>query len=70
MAGRARSATGSGRWLIPATWWVLDEAAFAALAGVEVWIVDALRYTPHPTHAHLARTLELDRARCSRAAPS
>ncbi|MEI9886934.1 MAG: MBL fold metallo-hydrolase [Rhizomicrobium sp.] len=26
----------------------LDEAAFAALAGVEVWIVDALRYTPHP----------------------
>jgi phosphoribosyl 1,2-cyclic phosphate phosphodiesterase len=36
----------------------LDEAAFAALAGVECWIVDALRYTPHPSHAHLARTLE------------
>ncbi len=36
----------------------LDEAAFAALAGVEVWIVDALRYEPHPTHSHLARTLE------------
>lgn len=36
----------------------LDEAAFAALAGVEVWIVDALRYTPHPSHAHVARTLE------------
>jgi len=29
----------------------------AALAGLEVWIADALRYTPHPTHAHLARTL-------------
>jgi phosphoribosyl 1,2-cyclic phosphate phosphodiesterase len=36
----------------------LDEAAFAALAGVECWIVDALRYTPHPSHAHLARSLE------------
>jgi phosphoribosyl 1,2-cyclic phosphate phosphodiesterase len=36
----------------------LDEAAFAALAGVECWIVDALRMAPHPSHAHLARTLE------------
>lgn len=36
----------------------LDEAAFAALAGVECWIVDALRVTPHPSHAHVARTLE------------
>jgi len=36
----------------------LDEAAFAALDGVECWIVDALRITPHPSHAHLARTLE------------
>jgi len=36
----------------------LDEAAFVALEGVECWIVDALRYTPHPSHAHLARTLE------------
>lgn len=36
----------------------LDDAAFAALDGVECWIVDALRYTPHPSHAHVARTLE------------
>lgn len=36
----------------------LDEAAFEALDGVEVWIVDALRYRPHPTHAHLERALE------------
>jgi phosphoribosyl 1,2-cyclic phosphate phosphodiesterase len=36
----------------------LDEDAFAALEGVECWIVDALRHTPHPSHAHLARTLE------------
>ena len=35
----------------------LDETAFAALADLDVWIVDALRYRPHPTHAHLARTL-------------
>jgi phosphoribosyl 1,2-cyclic phosphate phosphodiesterase len=35
----------------------LDDAAFAAMAGAEVWIVDALRYTPHPTHAHVERTL-------------
>ncbi|HEX2817698.1 MAG TPA: MBL fold metallo-hydrolase [Phenylobacterium sp.] len=35
----------------------LDEAAFAALAGLDVWIVDALRYRPHPTHSHLERTL-------------
>lgn len=31
----------------------LDEAAFAALEGVETWIIDALRYEPHPTHPHL-----------------
>jgi len=36
----------------------LDDAAFAALAGVDTWIVDALRYTPHPRHSHLGRTLE------------
>jgi phosphoribosyl 1,2-cyclic phosphate phosphodiesterase len=35
----------------------LDEAAFAALADLDVWIVDALRYRPHPTHAHLERAL-------------
>ncbi len=36
----------------------LDEAAFAALVGLDVWIVDALRYRPHPTHAHVELTLE------------
>jgi phosphoribosyl 1,2-cyclic phosphate phosphodiesterase len=35
----------------------LDEAAFAALAGIELWIVDCLRYEPHPTHSHLEKTL-------------
>jgi phosphoribosyl 1,2-cyclic phosphate phosphodiesterase len=36
----------------------LPETAFEALRGLDVWIVDALRYTPHPTHAHVARALE------------
>ncbi len=35
----------------------LDEAAFAALADLDVWIVDCLRRRPHPTHAHLERVL-------------
>jgi phosphoribosyl 1,2-cyclic phosphate phosphodiesterase len=35
----------------------LDECAFAALEGVELWIVDCLRREAHPTHSHLAKTL-------------
>jgi phosphoribosyl 1,2-cyclic phosphate phosphodiesterase len=35
----------------------LNDEAFAALEGVELWIVDALRYTPHPTHANVATAL-------------
>jgi phosphoribosyl 1,2-cyclic phosphate phosphodiesterase len=35
----------------------LDETAFGILSGVELWIVDCLRYEPHPTHSHLAKTL-------------
>ncbi len=36
----------------------LDDGAFEALAGCDLWIVDALRYTPHPTHTHLDKTLD------------
>lgn len=37
----------------------LDEAAFAALEGVDTWIVDCfLRDETHWTHAHLGRVLE------------
>jgi phosphoribosyl 1,2-cyclic phosphate phosphodiesterase len=35
----------------------LPEAAFEALQGIDTWIVDALRYEPHPTHSHLEKTL-------------
>ena len=36
----------------------LPDEAFAIMAGVEVLIVDAMRYRPHPTHAHLDLALE------------
>ncbi|MBL8531296.1 MAG: MBL fold metallo-hydrolase [Hyphomonadaceae bacterium] len=36
----------------------MPEASFAALGGLSLWIVDALRDKPHPTHAHVARSLE------------
>ncbi len=36
----------------------LDAAAFAALAGIELWIVDCMRRAPHVTHSHLAQTLD------------
>jgi phosphoribosyl 1,2-cyclic phosphate phosphodiesterase len=26
--------------------------------GLDLWVVDALRRKPHPTHPHLAQTLE------------
>jgi phosphoribosyl 1,2-cyclic phosphate phosphodiesterase len=34
------------------------EESWAALADLDVWIVDALRWTPHPTHAHVDLALE------------
>lgn len=32
--------------------------AWPVVEGSECWVVDALRYDPHPTHTHLAQTLE------------
>lgn len=37
---------------------LLPETAFDALAGIDTWIVDAVRYRPHPSHAHVDRALE------------
>ena len=36
----------------------MTPAAWEAVAGAEVWVLDALRRKPHPTHVHLARSLE------------
>jgi phosphoribosyl 1,2-cyclic phosphate phosphodiesterase len=35
----------------------LPEASFDILAGVRVWILDALRHKPHPTHATVEQAL-------------
>lgn len=43
----------------------IPEAAWPALAGLDVLVIDALRRKPHPTHAHLAQSL----AWIERAAP-
>jgi phosphoribosyl 1,2-cyclic phosphate phosphodiesterase len=36
----------------------LDKNAFSVLQGIKMWIVDCVREEPHPTHSHLAQTLE------------
>lgn len=35
----------------------IPDAVWPLLENLELWIVDALRRDPHPTHAHLAKTL-------------
>lgn len=46
----------------------IPEASWAKLNGLSCWIVDALRREPHPTHSHLAQTLEwIERAEPERA---
>jgi len=46
----------------------LPEASFEALAGVRVWVLDALRYKPHPTHASVEQALAwIDRVKPERA---
>jgi phosphoribosyl 1,2-cyclic phosphate phosphodiesterase len=36
----------------------IPDQSIAALAGVEVWILDALRYRPHPSHLNLSEALD------------
>ena len=36
----------------------IPDAAWPTLEGLACWIVDALRRDPHPTHSHLAQTLD------------
>lgn len=37
---------------------VMTDVAWAAVEGLEVWVLDALRRSPHPTHSHLAQSLD------------
>lgn len=39
----------------------VPEESLDALAGLDLWIIDALRYTPHPSHLSLGEALELIR---------
>jgi phosphoribosyl 1,2-cyclic phosphate phosphodiesterase len=46
----------------------IDEPYLEALGGIDVWIVDALRDDPHPSHSHLVKTLGwIDQVRPRRA---
>ena len=36
----------------------LPDESVAALQGLDVWVLDALRYKPHPSHLSLAQALE------------
>ncbi|ETW13171.1 hypothetical protein ATO8_08166 [Roseivivax marinus] len=36
----------------------IPQAAWDKLGGLECWILDALRRDPHPTHSHLAQSLD------------
>lgn len=44
----------------------IPEAVWPALEGLDLWILDCLRREPHPSHVHLARSLEW----IARAAPA
>ena len=36
----------------------MTDEGWAAVQGLDIWVLDALRRKPHPTHAHLAKSLE------------
>lgn len=42
----------------------IPDNVWPVLEGLDLWVVDALRYDPHPSHAHLQKTLGwIDRAK-------
>jgi phosphoribosyl 1,2-cyclic phosphate phosphodiesterase len=46
----------------------LPAMAFEYVSGVDIWVVDALRRRPHPTHPHLDQVLDwIARAKPKRA---
>ncbi len=36
----------------------IPDVSWPSLDGLDLWILDALRYAPHPSHVHLERSLE------------
>lgn len=36
----------------------MTDEAWAVVSGAQCWVLDALRRTPHPTHSHLAQSLD------------
>ena len=36
----------------------MNDAAWDLVSNLKVWVVDALRREPHPTHSHLSQTLD------------
>ena len=44
----------------------IEDDALQAISGVDTWICDALRYHPHPTHAHADRSLSWQAKTCAR----
>jgi phosphoribosyl 1,2-cyclic phosphate phosphodiesterase len=46
----------------------IPDQVWPQLEGLDCWIVDALRRAPHPSHSHLAQTLEwIERTACKSA---
>ena len=52
-----RSASVSATWPTRRTSRACPTESIGALAGLDVWIVDALRKTPHPSHFNLDEAL-------------
>ncbi len=46
----------------------IPETVWPQLEDLDIWIVDALRRDPHPTHAHLAKTLDWIERACPKQA--
>ena len=36
----------------------MSDDAWAAVEGAQTWVLDALRYDPHPTHSHYSQSLD------------
>ena len=56
-ASRRSASASTGSPTCPTSPAIPDEA-WPALEGLDIWVLDALRRKPHPTHAHLARSLD------------